>query len=1017
MNLTVADIDRQDIRVAVVMNGGVSLAIWISGVTLELHHLAEARKDVQPEYRRMLDELLKANVRVDVIAGTSAGGLNGAFLALALAGRRDLTRMRDLWRELGDLRHLLRHPLDKNPPSLLRGDDYFLTKITEALTEVHDSGPNGTTATGNPPSPVELILTGTLWDGRLSTFTDDMGTNITEQDHDATFRFASDGRGDTTSGDLGSKAVIDQLARAARCTCSFPGAFEPHLISVGKPDDVGDGRWPSSAGRANFSNSQYVVDGGVLLNKPLRPALEAIYRQPAVRQVRRVLAYVFPSPNEQSADTVIGQTREKETPNAREVVLDVFTRLRSTDSVSRELAEIRDRNEFVRSRRRARDRLAGAMTRKAGDLAGAAWDGYREVRFEYAAAAIADLIFAGQADTDRKWSRRELVDAIRRRPNLSFVPQSESLSDELSRLRRPVPEWGWGPTAVQRLGDMSLDVLKRAVWLAPLTTSGPCLRDEVVSCLRTLHEDVLSEIRADRRALDGYWSAAARGAEEDVQAIPERRGPADLPTQKRDRDELDRWLAEVIPRWESVTRPPSTTPIAARLYGDGLAVASKLYECAGAIEGLCDSPNPRLDRGGDETSRLRDLYEYLLAGAADAEEVLDRLLRLDVVQLAFGGATSEVEQQVELVQVSSRHPGYLTGRQAHHFGAFYRPSWRMNDWLHGRMDGAHHIVRILLSPERLRQLGTLHGEMLDVIEAIAVPEAGDRDHEFLAGEWRRKRDECEMELKATADENEPLPKSLPSCVDRITGRIQTRILREDLGGLADAIGDETDPPVRSRTWLSSYRTKTHQGRHSLSTRELWDFWDAAKQEIGRQRIKDEIGGDTLAQTTTHTVAVASNVVGTGSRIKMVGGLLHAFRGYALIVWAMVLFLTTKGNLAKRIVDVAIAVGGTLVATAILVPNVPLGLILAGVLLILAGATSAAILAPDRGARVVGFRLLIGTVVAGAAIFLYSWRTWHHPGSQDWEPFAKFGIAVLIILLGLFVAKARKPGGFRRWWRH
>jgi hypothetical protein len=103
--------------------------------------------------------------------------------------------MRDLWRELGDLRHLLRHPLDKNPPSLLRGDDYFLAKITEALTEVRGSGPNGATATGNPPSPVELILTGTLWDGRLSTFTDDMGTNITEQDHDATFRFVSDGRG------------------------------------------------------------------------------------------------------------------------------------------------------------------------------------------------------------------------------------------------------------------------------------------------------------------------------------------------------------------------------------------------------------------------------------------------------------------------------------------------------------------------------------------------------------------------------------------------------------------------------------------------------------------------------------------------------------------------------------------------------------------------------------------------------------------------------------------------------
>ena len=37
--------------------------------------------------------------------------------------------------------------------------------------------------------------------------------------------------------------------------------------------------------------SRWVVDGGVLANQPLRPALRAIFRQPASRQVRRVLAY------------------------------------------------------------------------------------------------------------------------------------------------------------------------------------------------------------------------------------------------------------------------------------------------------------------------------------------------------------------------------------------------------------------------------------------------------------------------------------------------------------------------------------------------------------------------------------------------------------------------------------------------------------------------------------------------------------------------------------------------------
>ena len=40
--------------------------------------------------------------------------------------------------------------------------------------------------------------------------------------------------------------------------------------------------------------SRWVIDGGVLANQPLRPALRAIFRQPASRQVRRVLAFVVP---------------------------------------------------------------------------------------------------------------------------------------------------------------------------------------------------------------------------------------------------------------------------------------------------------------------------------------------------------------------------------------------------------------------------------------------------------------------------------------------------------------------------------------------------------------------------------------------------------------------------------------------------------------------------------------------------------------------------------------------------
>src|SRR5262249_30150420 len=154
----------------------------------------------------------------------------------------------------------------------------------------------------NAAWPVELYLTGTLWQGRKSSFSDDMATNITEVDYDATFRFANlatSTPGHPVRGDLASDRVTDEPAVAARCSSSFPGASEPQWVEVGTVDGVGARRWGSAAGRANYDKSQFLLDGGVLLNKPIRPALEAVYRQPGEAQVRRILAYVAPNPGEE----------------------------------------------------------------------------------------------------------------------------------------------------------------------------------------------------------------------------------------------------------------------------------------------------------------------------------------------------------------------------------------------------------------------------------------------------------------------------------------------------------------------------------------------------------------------------------------------------------------------------------------------------------------------------------------------------------------------------------------------
>lgn len=81
------------------MTGGVSLAIWMGGLTCEINRLVQAglRQHEAKDGYLALKELLDTDVTVDVICGTSAGGINGAALALAVARNADLSFLRNMW--------------------------------------------------------------------------------------------------------------------------------------------------------------------------------------------------------------------------------------------------------------------------------------------------------------------------------------------------------------------------------------------------------------------------------------------------------------------------------------------------------------------------------------------------------------------------------------------------------------------------------------------------------------------------------------------------------------------------------------------------------------------------------------------------------------------------------------------------------------------------------------------------------------------------------------------------------
>src|SRR5262245_15051597 len=88
----VGEDDLLELRLALVMNGGISLAVWMGGVTNEFDRARcdGLLKDPPGLYAQLLD-LFQSTLRIDVIAGTSAGGLNGALLGAAVATRQSAT--------------------------------------------------------------------------------------------------------------------------------------------------------------------------------------------------------------------------------------------------------------------------------------------------------------------------------------------------------------------------------------------------------------------------------------------------------------------------------------------------------------------------------------------------------------------------------------------------------------------------------------------------------------------------------------------------------------------------------------------------------------------------------------------------------------------------------------------------------------------------------------------------------------------------------------------------------------
>jgi patatin-related protein len=432
---------EKELRIALVCFGGVSLAVYMHGISKEilklvrassaLHALdrgaraqarfndrvdtADAEYDTEAVYFELLREIgrgVDLRVIVDIVAGASAGGINGTMLARALAHDLPMGALRDLWLAGADVTELLAPEARAK-----RWSKWFIYPFiwgfaaARRLKEIEDKEVrrklslfvrsrwfkppfdgvrmaqlmyDAVASMGEPARPDDSLLPAGQRLDLFVTLTDHYGYQqllevhdppvIEEREHRHILRFSyrrwPNGEIETDF-DL---ANAPALAFAARATSCFPGAFPPAQVAeMERVRTAGGRKW---SGRAKFLERNFepylraridpaaacFLDGSVLNNKPFREAIRAIRDRPAYRQVDRRLVYVDPDP-----------TRPE--PPLTRLVPGFFTTLKSAlsdiprnEPIADELGWVNGFNERVRRLKAIVDAARPHITQLVSDI-------------------------------------------------------------------------------------------------------------------------------------------------------------------------------------------------------------------------------------------------------------------------------------------------------------------------------------------------------------------------------------------------------------------------------------------------------------------------------------------------------------------------------------------------------------------------------------------------------------------------------------------------------------------------
>jgi len=413
---------EKELRLALIFFGGVSLAVYMHGISKELLKLIRASSalhaisdrsvrakasffdsadakdpefDTEQVYFELLREIgrrVELRVVIDIIAGASAGGINGTMLARALCHDLPMGALRDLWLDNADVTELL----DREARAR-RWSKWFMMPLVWGLSRagllepINDAEArrklllfvrsrwfkppldglrmgelmyDAITAMGAPKHARASLLPSGHYLDLFVTLTDYYGYQQLIQIHDPSLIHEREHRHTLhfvyrrwPSGDVESDfdlANAPALAFAARATSSFPGAFP--AAQVTEIDRILAQRGHSWPGREEFLTGNFeryvranidpataaFIDGSVLNNKPFREAILAIRGRPAYRQVDRRLVYIEPDPVQPAAP--VSRSR----PGFFAMLKGALSDIPRNEPIADELSWVSDLNDRVR---------------------------------------------------------------------------------------------------------------------------------------------------------------------------------------------------------------------------------------------------------------------------------------------------------------------------------------------------------------------------------------------------------------------------------------------------------------------------------------------------------------------------------------------------------------------------------------------------------------------------------------------------------------------------------------------